>query len=252
LLFTSYKGAISDLTRALEICPNDAIALYFRAIAKENLKYYPEAITDLLKAVEIDPALNVYDNNDDPGSESIHDHLETIVKYTNAIKTNPLDINAYRERAWLKAWADDFYGANADYTIMITIDSCNAEAYFKRGYNKYFHLKDYAGALADFNNAVKFNPEDLEIYLHRASTKGYLNDVEGEMSDFSKIIELFYKKNPNDREDDESSCKWAYNGRAFMKRKLLDFDGAMNDYTEAIKLDPHCFFEYASRGSLKI
>src|SRR5665647_2982725 len=246
-----FSGSIIDLSKSLEIYAQDERAYYFRAVSKYNMDDYAGAISDVFKAFEINPKLKVNDW-DNIIHRGINDYINTINDYTNAIEYNPWDTKAYQERAQLKEYAGYYSEANADYTKIIEMDSCNIGAYFKRGYNKYFHLKDHTGALEDFDSALKISPEAQEIYLHRASVKETLNEFEGAIDDYSKIIELFNLVDPEDEEDFEFYYEMAYCGRAHIKQKLNDYKGAIDDYTEAIKFEPLSYFGYSGRGSAKI
>ena len=54
----------------------------------------------------------------------------------------------------------------------------SAEDYVNRGNSKY-RLRDYQGAIADYNKAIAINPQYSPAYLHRGLAKGMLNDVVG-------------------------------------------------------------------------
>jgi len=252
LKIQDFSGAIVDLSKSLELYSEDANAYYFRSVAKYNQEDFPGAVSDILKAIELDPRLKANNRDKDPIYEGINNYIKTIIQYKKAIEYNLWDTDAYQERARLKELARDFYGAITDYTKIIGMDSCNVGAYFKRGYIKDFHLKDHIGALEDFDSALKIVPEAAEIYLHRADTKQSLNDLEGAISDYSKIIELFDLEDPEEKEDPDFYYEMAYYGRGYIKEKLNDYQGAIDDYSAAIKLNAYSFFGYSGRGSAKI
>ena len=47
------------------------------------------------------------------------------------------------------------------------------KAYYKRGLAK-MNLKDYSGAIADYNKAIEINPRNANAYNNRGNTKSYL------------------------------------------------------------------------------
>jgi tetratricopeptide (TPR) repeat protein len=51
----------------------------------------------------------------------------------------------------------------------INLSNTYESAYFHRGYNKLL-LKDYAGALIDFDVVIELNPDNLDAWLYRALT----------------------------------------------------------------------------------
>ncbi len=64
-----------------------------------------------------------------------------------------------------------------------------AEEYFNKGFSKY-NLKDYSGAIADFNKAIQLKPDYAFAYYSRGYSKHYLKDKIGACTDWSKAGEL--------------------------------------------------------------
>nr|MDA3911387.1 tetratricopeptide repeat protein [Bacteroidales bacterium] len=64
--------------------------------------------------------------------------------------------------------------------LLIMQISCTqtAEEYVDRGNTKY-ELKDYRGAIADYNKAIEINPENADAYFNRGFTKHDLEDYRG-------------------------------------------------------------------------
>lgn len=65
-----------------------------------------------------------------------------------------------------------------------------AMAYNGRGSAKHY-LKDYAGAIADYNKAIEQKPQSAATYNNRGNAKKNLGDYAGAMADYNKAIELF-------------------------------------------------------------
>jgi tetratricopeptide (TPR) repeat protein len=100
---------------------------------------------------------------------------------------------------------------------------------------------DFQGALADYNRAIKNNPQSANAYYNRGLLKAdKLQDFEGALSDYNRAIKL----KPN--------YDAAYNNRGNLKAdKLQDYQGALSDYNRAIKLKPRNASSYYNRGILK-
>ena len=64
----------------------------------------------------------------------------------------------------------NFQGALEDYNKAIELDSNNFEVYYKRGLSK-DSLEDYDGAMADYNKAIALNLKDANLYHSRGSSK---------------------------------------------------------------------------------
>ena len=80
----------------------------------------------------------------------------------------------------------------AKFTEIIKLNPNDAEAYNNRGII-YENLKHNDKALTDFDNAIKFNPDFAEAYFNRGNIYRGLKQYEQAVSDLSKAIEI----NPN-------------------------------------------------------
>ena len=100
-----------------------------------------------------------------------------------------------------------------------------AMAYNGRGSAK-DDLKDYAGAIADYDKAIELDPKDASTYNNRAISKKNLKDYAGAIADYNKAIEL------------DPQYAYAYNNRGIAKYDLKDYAGAIADYDKAIELNP--------------
>ena len=120
-----YEGAIVEFTRTISLSPKTAEAYYNRGIAKKSL----------------------------------NDHRGSIDDNTQAISINPKYWDAYVGRGNSRLGL-----ANAEHTRLAIQDFTKAienepsvSAYFNRGVAKY-NLKDYKGAILDFEKTLKLNP----------------------------------------------------------------------------------------------
>jgi Flp pilus assembly protein TadD len=99
--------------------------------------------------------------------------------------------------------------------------------------------KNYKGAIEEFNQALRINPNYENSYVSRGFCRFSLGDTQGAIQDYNQAIRL----NP-------SHAK-AYYNRGLARRKLEDKQGAIQDYTEAIQLNPHHGKAYNNRGLIR-
>ena len=144
----------------------------------------------------------------------------------------------YNNRGLAKYNVKDYEGAIADYNMAIKLDSNYTLAYNGRG-NAKKDLKDYQGALADYNQAIKLDPNGAYAYYGRGAVKFYLKDYKGAIADCNQAIKL------------DSNLAKAYNARGNAKKNLKDYEGAIADYNMAIKLDSNFAWPYNNRGYAK-
>jgi tetratricopeptide (TPR) repeat protein len=161
------------------------------------------------------------------------DYLGALADLNRSLELNPDSFCAYHKRARIKEALNDFAGAVNDYTLAIATDDEEIQyAYVNRGYLKEQQFKDYAGALADYNESIKIKPMEPS-YARRGDLKANnFNDPQGALQDYTLAIEL----NP------EYDC--AYASRARLKKNVLKDDrGAILDYN---------YLRYATRTGNRV
>jgi tetratricopeptide (TPR) repeat protein len=145
-----------------------------------------------------------------------------ITEYTKAIRLDPECAEAYWCRGMAQLRKHEHDGAIADCTEAIRLDPKHAEAYCWRG-AAYGEKREWNKAIADLSEAIRLNPEYFAGYFHRGCVyvgKGYPSD--------GGLVGAFV---------------WGYQGRG-----KDDFNKAIADFTEAIRLKPDCAEAYYCRG----
>ena len=145
---------------------------------------------------------------------------------------------AYFYRALTFNYADHPAGAIEDYDKAIKIDPQDAAAYYNRGYSK-FALKKYEEAIEDYGKAIEIDPQLAQAYFNRGVSKSALGDQAGGIEDYGKAMEI----DPQDAQ--------AYSNRGNSKSALGDEAGAIEDYDKAIEIDPQYAAAYYNRGVSK-
>jgi tetratricopeptide (TPR) repeat protein len=98
------------------------------------------------------------------------------------------------------------------------------QAYLNRGYIRSNHM-DLDGALADFDNAIKFDPNDADAYFKRGRAFLIVGNAKFAIADFDKSIAI----------DDRNPLVYAERGFA---RQSQGEDGeAQKDFERGLKLN---------------
>jgi serine/threonine protein kinase len=142
---------------------------------------------------------------------------------------------AYIERGLARYKAEDYQGAIKDYDEAIRLNPDDADTFYNRGLARY-SSKDNQGAIEDYNEAIRLNPKDADSFYNRGLARYDSDDKEGAIKDYDEAIRL----NPK---DDTS-----YFNRAITRRQLGDNQGAIKDYSQAIQLNPKYAKAYYNRG----
>ena len=139
---------------------------------------------------------------------------------------------------YTKYYLGDYKGAITDYTQAIRLNPDHANAYNNRGVAK-SDLGQHFAAIADYDIAIRLNPDYAQAYNNRGVAKSDLGQHFAAIADFDIAIRL----NPDDAE--------AYYNRGIAKDHLGQHFAAIADYDIAIRLNPDYANAYNNRGVAK-
>jgi Flp pilus assembly protein TadD len=121
-------------------------------------------------------------------------------------------------------------------SILVSAEK-SEDFYLNRGMNR-VQQGDYQGAIEDFTEAIRLNPNNAEVYKMRGIVRLVLGEGQAAITDLTQVIRL----HPNDAE--------AYKMRGIVHLTLTEGQAAIADLTEAIRLDPKRLFVKRSLRSL--
>ena len=138
-----YKGAISDLDKAVEIDPDYSIALNLRGASKFNLEDYEGALEDYNRSIDIQKR-----------------------------RVSRIGLTIYDRRGNV---VDEHRPSETDHGLAIT--------FYNRAMVK-SAIENYEEAIEDYTNALKYDSDLVQVYLSRGLLKRELGDMEGACSDW--------------------------------------------------------------------
>ena len=159
--------------------------------------------------------------------------------FTNVIEKFPQEALAYNYRGAALLESSEHQKSIADFNTAIKIDPNNFDTYNNRGLAK-IALNNLEGAIQDFSKAIKLNPDLADLYKNRATTYIHLNDFEKAVADIHSSIAL-----------DDQDAK-SYYSLAFCQERLSNPSEAILNYSQAIQMDPGYYSAYVNRANLKI
>jgi tetratricopeptide (TPR) repeat protein len=195
-------------------------------ISNEQKALFARAATDFTQAIRIDPNNKIAYRERGLMYSEQGDKDRAIADYTQAIRLDPNYAAAYMNRGSAYDAKGDHDRAIEDYTEAIRIDPNGAEPYFSRG-RGYYLKGDYDRAIADCNQAIEFNPNYANAYSIRGLAYSDKKDYDRAIADYNQTIRL----DPNNAD--------LYNNRGNVYYYKNDYDRAIADYERALQIRPN-------------
>ncbi|MEN9443577.1 MAG: hypothetical protein RIS47_467 [Bacteroidota bacterium] len=181
------QDAIQDFSKALEIKPDYATALYNRGSANFDLGNFDEALKDINAAITADPLFGepylmrgmLRDRN--------NQLQEAIADFDKALSLDPNNEKIYVNRGVSKGKAGALDAAIADFDKALDIKPKSKTAYSNRGL-AYFHAKKYEYSLADYNKAIALDNRFETAYANRGLVFDALGKWAEAVKDYSQAL----------------------------------------------------------------
>ena len=139
--------AIRDFSKVIQFDPRDASALVERGFAELEKKDNGGAVADADRALALDPAMARAYNLRATARRAAGDTGKALADFTKAVQLEP-DLNNYLQRA-----------------------------------TTYQLMNRHQLAIADFDNAIYYDPQQPHVYYARALSKAALGDAPGAKTD---------------------------------------------------------------------
>jgi tetratricopeptide (TPR) repeat protein len=232
-----YKGAISDLTKAIELDPNYERAFLARGIIKSQMvpNDISGAINDISKAIDINPNSSSHYKDRALMKAESGNTTGAIDDLTKAIEINPNYPNAYISRGKLKQKLTDHSNAVVDFQRFIDLVPNYDRAYFFMA-KSFMALNDNTQAISSYEKAFNINPipSSAPYYAYTIGVlKAELNDLIGAISWYSKSIDAAYN-NGDDRFNEIVLNSFKYRG--VCQEKIGNLNAACEDWKKAAEL----------------
>jgi tetratricopeptide (TPR) repeat protein len=156
---------------------------------------------------------------------------------TSSNDHQPEDARFYYNRGVEYLHKDDGKRAAADFNKAIKLDPNFIAAYYDRGV-AHRHIGKFDQAIIDFSEVIQRIPIFPDAYAERGRCYMLLGDLDNAIADFNRAIEL----------DPDSAVAYEFRGCAYSDRG--EHDLAITDYNKAIELNPDCALPYLDREYL--
>ncbi len=141
---------------------------------------------------------------------------------------DPITAQDYLERARQLDRAEEYDRALADFNEAIRLEPENSDAYYQRASFYDMSQEDYDQAIADYTEAIRLDPTNFRYYFARGGLyQFYCTDANNEaIADYSALIAL------------EFGYDHAWEMRGYVYEEIGNDEAAMSDYNRAIQLNP--------------
>jgi tetratricopeptide (TPR) repeat protein len=181
-----YKHALASFDEAIAIKPDMSFYLYNRALAHLKLNHDSLADVDLRKMLRLDS--NYLDAWYQRGmiAMSGKSYDSAFGYFLHALKLSNSDVKSLHQLGVLYYYRRQNREAVDIYTKIISIDSTDTQAYYKRGLAQ-MNAGQFVKALADFSLAFHFDPEYTVAIDQRATCYMRMNDMESACRDWQLL-----------------------------------------------------------------
>ena len=227
----NYDDAIEKFNYAIQLSPSYAQGYSFRAESYVAQKKYNEAIDDIIKALDINgenKAFRLMQEVADSAS------VPLIAKLKIQAASNPnkgdwpyyigLVYETLKKYKQAIAYYQKSFDKDPDALVAGRIAECCDE------------LGDYSNALKYIDTAIEMDSTRNRFVFYKAQ---YLDNA-GRSKEAIKFMDDYIAKEPKDF--------WGYKQRGWIKDHSGDLDGAIEDYTISITLEPDYPYTIMNRG----
>jgi lipoprotein NlpI len=182
--------AIAACSRAIELKTHDLAALFYHRGHEYKTKGdLDHAIADYSEAIRLDPKdADAYNNRGNVYLDK-GDLDRAMADYTEAIGLDPKYAVAYYNRGIMYRKKGDLDRAMADYTEAIRLDPKYAHAYGSRGI-VYRDKGDLDRAIADSTEAIRLDPKDASAFRVRGLANFYAGALPKAFADLDQASAL--------------------------------------------------------------
>ncbi len=201
------------------------------------------------------------------------DYILSMQYFNQVIKVKPYMAEPYFYRGVAKLNLEDYQGAEEDCSLCIERNPFIVNAYQARGIARQ-NLGNYQGAIDDYTAGLQFAPEDRVFLTNKAIAEAQLKKYDEAEKSFDKLIALhpnyyngymsraqFYLEKGDTiqavADIDKAIEIDKYISSAYAQRAVIkvlhdaDYDAALVDMNEALRLDPKEVSYYFNRARIK-
>lgn len=240
--FVIQNDAIADFDKAICINPWYAKAYYSRGRVKSGFKNQLSiSANSFYRANKKEGYHRLKDNKNQVPDNNQETYAGVMADFDKAIEIDPEFAEAYYTRGLAKNFRTSQPATKDDLSKVQEIDLNFAGALIREALAIDNQIKDFAGAIADFDKAIEINPEFADAYYCRGLVKNYFRNHNSEVVSPVQTFEI-----------DDRFATGSYDDKHAENYHSKDYIGIIADFDMAIQTNPRHAKAYCSRGVVKI
>ncbi|PZV15092.1 MAG: hypothetical protein DCF20_11795 [Pseudanabaena sp.] len=230
------QEAIANCDLALQIRPDNHLALYNRAVALDLSEHHEEAVQNYRQAITFKEDFYAAWHNLGTSLSMLGRYEEAIDSYNLALKHKPDYYYSYGGKGLVCGVLGKYEEAIDHCEKALAIRPDYVQGWFSRAY-ALESLGNYGEAVASYDRALAYKPRDHQIWYSRAKALEQWGNYTESIASYDKALEL--------RPDDY----YAWNNRGLVLSKLELYEDAIASHDRALEINPDDHFAWYSRGN---
>ena len=218
-----------------------AAAYWFIGETLHKKRDYDGALASYNKAIDIDPDNVNYLNARGITYTNKGDDEHALADFESCLKMRPNFSNGFNNRGVIFMRKGDLPRAFDEFNQAVNFSASGNPSRQIHLYNRARVeglQKKFDAALADYADALKVNPDNLQISNYRCVTYTDMGKFDEALADCNAVL----AKSPK--------STYTLTSRANAALGKGDLDAALNDYNQVLKINPNYVRAYAGRGQL--
>jgi tetratricopeptide (TPR) repeat protein len=228
--------ALADFDRAIALAPNFAPSYVARGVVNARRKAYDLALPDFATALRLQPRNAAALKNRAAVLADQRNWDAALSDLDAAVAISPADPIALYNRGYVYLSTDRYPLAIRDFSAAINLEPDMGVAYNNRCLARTLEGKDLVAAIADCDNALKFNPTNIDGRITRGFIYLKLGDPAIAVREFSAALDV----DPN--------RALALYGRGAARIRMGHRKEGETDIAAARAIDPGVEAQYARHG----
>ena len=181
--------AIPVLDSVLTAMPKNSEVHYQRGLAYENLDLPEKALADYMACLKLDDRRTDALNNKAVQLAKLKRYDEAISAFSELVDLDQEDFLGYRNRGLCRFDMHDDAGALQDYDTALKLNPDDASSWFQRG-NVHLSMDNLVAAESDFSKALELDAEFAKAWMNRGVARYRHGEKSLAAEDLTKAQEL--------------------------------------------------------------